>query len=692
MVYTQIDLLILIPIIAAALALLFIAILYKLILRESQGTPQMRTIAGYIQEGAQAFIKREVKTVMYFIIALAVFLYFLLGWEISIGFVLGACLSVSTMIVGMNAAIRANVRTVNAARSSPDKALKLAFRGGGVMGLATVSLNILGIIFLYFIFGAGPENQEAIYFLVGFGFGASLAALFAQLGGGIYTKAADVGADLVGKLESKIPEDDPRNPAVVADLVGDNVGDCAGRGADLFESSSDNLIAMMILGLLFIGAPYGLGWKVMLFPLVTWGFGIIVTIIGIFSVRRWVKNNIINLDVSLLMTGVISVAGFYFISTLLMNDVRFFYCMSLGLLFTLIVYLTVQYFTGINYRPVKNMARSAKSGAALTLTMGVSYGMLSAAIPIIFLGAVAAFTYLLFGGELLGVYGIVAASLGLIGMTGMIMSSDTFGPIADNASGISQMSGLEKEVDQSLDELDACGNVTKAVTKGFSMTAAVMTSFALLFAFISEAFRIEVGALPTSIDVVAQYLDLANPLIIVGLMVGAAVPFIFSAVTLLAVGKTANLMVDEVRRQFKYIPGLIEGKAKPDYAKCVDVSTRNSLKQMIAPTLLGLLSPIVVGFTLGIWPLAAFLLSATIMGALLATFMFNAGGAFDNSKKYIESGELGGKGTKTHEAAVTGDTFGDPLKDTAGPSLHILIKLLNIVSITLLPVLIMLNL
>jgi K(+)-stimulated pyrophosphate-energized sodium pump len=691
-VHTQIDLLILIPIIAAALALLFIAFLYKLILRESQGTPQMRTIAGYIQEGAQAFIKREVKTVMYFIVVLAVFLYFLLGWEISIGFVLGACLSVLTMIVGMNAAIRANVRTVNAARASPDKALRLAFRGGGVMGLATVSLNILGIILLYYIFGAGPENQEAIYFLVGFGFGASLAALFAQLGGGIYTKAADVGADLVGKLESKIPEDDPRNPAVVADLVGDNVGDCAGRGADLFESSSDNLIAMMILGLLFIGAPYGLGWKVMLFPLVTWGFGIIVTIIGIFSVRRWVKNNIINLDVSLLMTGVISVAGFYFISTLLMNDVRFFYCMSLGLLFTLIVYLTVQYFTGINYRPVKNMARSAKSGAAITLTMGVSYGMLSAAIPIIFLAAVAAFTYLLFGGELLGVYGIVAASLGLIGMTGMIMSSDTFGPIADNASGISQMSGLEKEVDQSLDELDACGNVTKAITKGFSMTAAVMTSFALLFAFISEAFRIEVGALPTSIDVVAQYLDLANPLIIVGLMVGAAVPFIFSAVTLLAVGKTANLMVDEVRRQFKDIPGLIEGKARPDYAKCVDVSTRNSLKQMIAPTLLGLLSPIVVGFTLGIWPLAAFLLSATIMGALLATFMFNAGGAFDNSKKYIESGELGGKGTKAHEAAVTGDTFGDPLKDTAGPSLHILIKLLNIVSITLLPVLITLNL
>jgi K(+)-stimulated pyrophosphate-energized sodium pump len=356
------------------------------------------------------------------------------------------------------------------------------------------------------------------------------------------------------------------------------------------------------------------------------------------------------------------------------------------------VYLVVQYFTGINFKPVKNMARSAQSGAAISIMTGVSYGMMSAAIPIIFLGAVATLTYFIFGGGLLGVYGIVAASLGLIEMTGIIMSSDTFGPIVDNASGIAQMAGLEKEVDQQLDELDACGNVTKAITKGFSMTAAVMTSIALLFAFISEAFRIETGSFPTSIDVVAQYLDLANPLIIVGLMIGATIPFIFSAMALLAVGKTSGQMVNEVRRQFDEIPGIIEGKAQPDYARCVDVSTRNSLKEMIAPTLLGLVAPIIVGFTLGIWALAAFLLSATIMGALLATFMFNTGGALDNSKKYIESGGLGGKGTKAHEAAVTGDVFGDPLKDTAGPSLHILIKLLNIVSITLLPVLIALNL
>jgi K(+)-stimulated pyrophosphate-energized sodium pump len=323
-----------------------------------------------------------------------------------------------------------------------------------------------------------------------------------------------------------------------------------------------------------------------------------------------------------------------------------FYCMSLGLLFTVIVYLMVQYFTGINYRPVKNMARSAQSGAAITLVMGVSYGMLSAAIPIIFLGAVLTFTYLLFGGGLMGIYGIIAAALGLTVMTGMIMSSDTFGPIVDNASGIAQMAGLEKEVDKSLDELDACGNVTKAVTKGFSMTAAVMTSVALLFAFISEAFRIEAGAFPTSIDAVGQYLDLANPLIIVGLMIGATIPFIFSALALLAVGKSADQMVNKVRRQFDSIPGLIDGKAKPDYARCVDVSTTNSLKQMIAPTLLGLFTPVVVGFTLGIWPLAAFLLSATIVGALLSTFMFNAGGRWTIPRSMSRAGGLAEKAQK----------------------------------------------
>jgi K(+)-stimulated pyrophosphate-energized sodium pump len=399
-----------------------------------------------------------------------------------------------------------------------------------------------------------------------------------------------------------------------------------------------------------------------------------------------------SLNITLFITGSVSIVGFYMVSTLLMNDVRFFYCLSLGLFSALIVYLIVQYFTGINNRPVKNIANSAQSGAAISLMMGVSYGMISAAIPIILIGTVITISFLIFGGELLGLYGIIAGALGLIEMTGIIMASDTFGPIVDNARGIAEMAGLQEEVEQSLDELDACGNITKAITKGFSMAAAVMTSFALLFALVSEAFRTQTGSLPTSISEVAPYLDLANPLIIVGILIGATIPFIFSAMAILAVGRTANQMVDEVRRQFREIPGLVEGKAKPDYARCVDLSTRSALKEMVLPTLLGIVAPIIVGFTLGVWTLTAFLLSATVVGALLATFMFNTGGALDNSKKYIESGNLGGKGTPAHDAAVVGDTFGDPLKDTAGPSLHILIKLLNIVSITLLPLLIAISL
>jgi K(+)-stimulated pyrophosphate-energized sodium pump len=681
-----------IPIVAGFAALFCLMILYKLVSKESPGTSKMRAIAGYIQEGAQAFLKREVKTIAYFLVPLAVILFLLLGWQIAVGFILGASFSVFAMIIGMSAAVRANVRTTNAARTSAGKALQLAFRGGGVMGLAIVGLEILGVSLVYLLFGAGPENSKAIYLLVGFGFGASLAALFAQLGGGIYTKAADVGADLVGKLETKIPEDDPRNPAVIADLVGDNVGDCAGRGADLFESGSDNLIAIAILGLIFVGPPFNFGWAIVLFPFVIRAVGIFATIAGVASIRSWGKSNIIPVDIALLITGVTSLIGFYLVSTLMLNDIRFFYCLSLGLAATLVVYFIVEYFTGINHSPVKTIAGSARSGAAISLMQGVSYGMMSAAIPVIFIGVIIAVASFIFGGELIGLYGAIAAALGLTNMKGIIMASDTFGPIADNAGGIAQMSGVEKDVENSLDQLDAVGNVTKAVTKGFSMAAAIMTSFALLFAFISDAFRIQTGSLPTSISQVAPYFDLASPLIIVGVLIGAALPFLFSAMAILAVGRTSKQMVDEVRRQFQDIPGLIEGKSNPDYAKCVDVSTKNSLKEMILPTLLGLIAPIIVGFTIGIWPLAAFLVSATVVGALLATFMFNTGGALDNSKKYIESGKFGGKGTAAHDAAITGDVFGDPLKDTAGPALHILIKLLSIVSITLLPLFIAANL
>jgi K(+)-stimulated pyrophosphate-energized sodium pump len=674
-----------IPITSGCAAFLCIVILYKLIARESPGTPRMREIAGFIQEGAQAFLKREIKTIFYFMGPLAIILFLALGWQIMLGFLVGASLSILAMLIGMNAAVRANVRTTNASRTSTGKALQLAFRGGGVMGLAVVSLEILGCSFVYLLFGAGPENQGAILLFVGFGFGASLAALFAQLGGGIFTKAADIGADLVGKLESKIPEDDPRNPAVIADLVGDNVGDCAGRGADLFESGADNLIATMILSLSFVGPPFNMGWTIVLFPLVTRSIGNLATILGIVSIRRWRKSNVFSIDIALLIAGLISMGGFYLISTQLMGDIRFFYCLSLGLVSALVVYLVVQYFTGTNRRPVRTIADSTQSGAAISLMMGFSYGMISAAIPLIIIGAVITLSYFVFGGEMLGFIGIMATALGLTEMKGIIMASDTFGPIVDNAGGIAKMSGLENEVEASLDELDAVGNMTKAVTKGFSMAAAVMTSFALLFAYVSEAFRIQAGTILTSINEVAQYFDLVNPMIIVGVLIGATIPCIFSAMAILAVGRTSRHMVDEVRNQFENNPRIIQGSAVPDYARCVDVSTRHSLKEMTLPTLMGIIAPIVMGFTFGIWTLGAFLLSATVVGALLATFMFNTGGALDNSKKYIESGNVGGKGTMAHDAAITGDVFGDPLKDTAGPSLHILIKLLNIVSITLLP-------
>lgn len=662
-----------------------IAILYWLICRESSGTSKMKEIAGYIQEGANAFLRREFKTISYFIATLAALLLTGLGWQIAFGFVMGAVFSLIAILLGMNAAVRANVRTTNAARTSASKALSLAFRGGGVMGLSIVSLNLVGISLLYLFFGA---DSKAVVMLVGFGFGASLSALFAQLGGGIFTKAADVGADLVGKVEEHIPEDDPRNPAVIADQVGDNVGDCAGRGADLFESGSDNLIAAMILGLIFVGPPFLLGWKIVLFPLLTRAIANIGTIVGVFAVRGWKKHDpILSLNVGLFLAGAVCIVVNYPLAVWIMNDIRFFWCLLLGLLSALAVSLIVEYYTGINRKPVRKIAEAAQSGAALNIMTGFAYGMESAAIPIIVIGGVIIASYFIFGGGILGVYGIVTAALGLTQMKGIIMASDTFGPIVDNASGIAEMSGLGNEVRHSADMLDACGNITKAITKGFAMVAAILTSAALLFAYVSEAFKLEsgTGAILVDISKIAENFDLAHPLIIVGILIGATIPFLFSALTIFSVGKTAHQMVDEVRRQFNEIDGILEGKTKPDYSRCVDVSTKNALREMIPPTLLGLTAPIIIGLTLGIWALGAFLLSATVVGALLATFMFNAGGALDNAKKYIENGYLEDKRETTRAAAVIGDIFGDPLKDTAGPSLHILIKLVNIVAITLLP-------
>jgi K(+)-stimulated pyrophosphate-energized sodium pump len=667
------------------IALAFVAILFQWLNQQDAGSPPMREIASYIQEGANAFLRREFMTSAPFVIVLAAVLWITMGkWQIAFGFVMGALFSMVAVFIGMNAAVRANVRTTQAARSSPAKALTVAFRGGGTMGLTIVALNLLGVSLLFILFGITPDNApEAVHLLVGFGFGASLSALFAQLGGGIYTKAADVGADLVGKVEVGIPEDDPRNAAVIADLVGDNVGDCAGRGADLFESGTDNLIATMIVGTMFM-AQYGdYGWMAVLFPLISRAIGALGAILGIMAVKGSEgRSPITAVNIGLAVTGVFSLVSFWILGVVIMQSYPIFWSLALGLIAAVAVSLIIQYYTGIDQKPVQEIAKASRSGSALNIMSGFSYGLESVGLPILTIGGVTLAAYLIGGGWIGGVFALTAATLGITEMKGIIMASDAFGPIADNAGGIAEMAGLGKEVRRAGDALDAAGNITKAVTKGYGMACALMTSVVVLFAYLVEAAK-HTGVDLTNLQSIP--IIITNPVNIVAMMIGATVPFVFSALTIRAVGVTAYQVVEEVRRQFREIPGLLAGKVQPDYARCVDITTRNALRHMMLPTLVGTIVPIIVGFVLGIWALAAYLIAVKIVGALLATFMFNAGGAWDNAKKYIEDGHYGGKGSETHRASVTGDTFGDPLKDAAGPSLHILIKLQNILAITLLP-------
>ncbi|MFQ6081119.1 MAG: sodium-translocating pyrophosphatase [Candidatus Bathyarchaeia archaeon] len=664
----EIDLALIAPIVAIS-AMLVAAYLVWSIKRESVGTPRMEEIASYIQEGSNAFLKRELKTILYFAAILAVILLLCLWprWEIGFGFLLGTFTSFLAITLGMSTAVRANVRTANTARTSSRKAVKLAFHGGGVIGLSIISLNLLCITLLYYFFGV-RNNPEALRLLFGFGLGTDITALFAQLGGGIYTKGADVGADLVGKVEAKIPEDDPRNPAVIADLVGDNVGDCAGRGADLFSSGSDNLIGAMILGLMF---TFKYGWSGVLFPLLTRSIAVVGTIIGIYLVGEKSKNPLTSLNIGIFSTGLFCLIGFYALSTWVMHDIRLFFCLSLGLLTAVVVSLLTQYYTGAERKPVRNIAEASKSGAAINVMTGFSYGLESTASIVAAIVIAVLASYVIAGGGLIGFYGVAAAALGITAMKGIIMASDTFGPIVDNADGIVEMAGISDEVGDSMETLDAIGNVTKAITKGYAMGCALLTSLVLLFTFVHEAGLASI--------------DLTSLPVIAGVFVGGMLPFLFSAFAIRAVGKTSSQMVEEVRRQFKEIPGLLEGRAKPDYSTCVDISTKNALKEMVAPTFISIITPLVVGFALGVEALGGLLIATTITGALLAILMINAGGAFDNAKKYIEAGHFGGKGTPTHAAAVVGDTYGDPLKDTAGPSLHILIKLVNLVSLTFIP-------
>ena len=675
---------------AGVFALIFVGIFAWWVIKQDPGTPRMREVASWIQQGANAFLKREFQTIAFFIVGLAVLLLIIMpNWQIAFGFVVGALTSMLAITIGMNAATRANVRTAQAARTLPGKALTIAFRGGAVMGLTIVAFNLLGISLLAIFFGVGPDNPDNVSLLVGFGFGASLASLFAQLGGGIYTKAADVGADLVGKVEFGIPEDDPRNAAVIADLVGDNVGDCAGRGADLFESGSDNLVAIMILGLAFMNPmpEYGFagyGFAAILFPLLTRSIGAVGAVLGILAVRGTGKRSpIASLNLGFFTTGIFSVIAFFGLARWVMHDMRLFWCLTLGLVAALVSALIVQYYTGANAKPVQEIAKAATSGPGLNIITGMAYGFESAVLPKVFIAVVNVLAYMIMGGGIPGFFGIAAATLGITEMKGIIMAGDAFGPIADNAGGIAAMSGISEEVGKSADVLDSAGNITKAITKGYSMSCALMTSVVILFTYITEIAR-HTGQPLTDVVYNAKF-ALVDPVNIAGIMIGSTIPFLFSAQTLHAVARTAYKVVEEVRRQFREIPGLLEGKAQADYTRCVDIATRDALRGMIAPTLWGVVFPVAMGFIFGAWSLAAFLIGVKIIGATMAMFMFNSGGAWDNAKKYIEDGHLGGKGSDAHRSAVIGDTVGDPLKDAAGPSLHILIKMQNILAITLLP-------
>jgi len=668
---------------AGIVSLAFIPVLFWLIDREDAGTERMKEVASYIREGANVFLRREFQTIAYFIVGLAILFLIFRGWQIALGFVLGALLSMLAMVVGMNAATRANVRTSNAARQGrADKALTIAFRGGAVMGLLIVALNLMGISLLMVIFGIGSHDPESVSLLLGFGVGASLAALFAQLGGGIYTKAADIGADLVGKIEAHIREDDPRNPAVIADQVGDNVGDCAGRGADLFESGSDNLVTMMIIGAspIFFGRY---GWAAILFPLLSRAVGSLGTVIGVFLVRgKEGRSPTLCVTIGFLGTGAFCLASFYCIARWVMHDMTLFYSNALGLVGAFCVFLIVNYYTGIGQKPARRIVELTRSGSALTILSGLSYGMESCGWQAILIAVIMLAAYYIGGGGLSGIYNIAAAVLGITEMKGIIMASDTFGPIADNSAGISEMAGLSEEARRVGDELDAVGNMTKALTKGYAMTTATLTGAVILFSYLFEAARLLDIPL-TGIE--SLMVNLADPLSIAAILIGSAMPFLFSALAIQGVGRAAFQMVEEIRRQFGESPGLLAGDATPDYSRCIDISTRSALREMIAPTLLSVVMPITIGFTMGVWPLAAYLIAVKVVAALLATFMFNAGGAWDNAKKYVESGRLDKAEPADYAAVVVGDTVGDPLKDTAGPSLHILIKLQNILAITMLP-------
>lgn len=651
-----------VPIVVSVLALLWAIFLARKVTSQKIENEKAGEIAGHIATGARAFLKKEQTVLAGFVLVVVILATVALpgeGWKTAVAILAGAVLSGIAGQVGMRIATSANVRCAEGVKKSLFAGLSVAFNSGLVMGLSVVSLGLLGVSVLYMIFG----DPVVIY---GFGLGASLVALFARVGGGIYTKAADVGADLVGKVEAGIPEDDPRNPAVIADNVGDNVGDVAGMGADLFESYVDSIIATMMLGMLVQWSSFQ---DAVIFPVFLASLGIVASLLGSFIIKLF-KNvkpqKILNI-------GTFTSAGLFVIMAfvtiiILFDDLTYFWIVLTGLVAGLIIAAVTEYYTSHEFKPTRDLAKSAETGAGTNIISGLALGLSSTAWPVIIVSVAVLIAF-----KLSGLYGVGIAAVGMLSILGITLATDSYGPVADNAAGIAEMAGMGQDVRERAEELDAVGNTTAAIGKGFAIASAALTAVVLAVSF-SEVANIEV-------------VNVLTPKVFVGLLIGAMYVFVFSSITMRAVGKAAYGIVEEVRRQFREIAGIMEGTGKPDYNKCVSISTSTALRQMIVPSVLAVAIPVIVGFVLGAESLGGLLIGTVATGFLMAIMMSNAGGAWDNAKKYIETGKHGGKGSEAHKAAVVGDTVGDPFKDTSGPSINILIKLMAIVSLIIGPML-----